>query len=353
MRLAEKGFLPFEEAIEIYQYLKPESLRKKPPSDRVLEQRSDQHPAPVSISLLIQGQDLFHASLQQIDDLSLMEKLQREFAAMCNQIISADSLAVRDKEVLTGVVRKACGYLSIGLDRITGGNVSQAAGLLQSIPLTLVFRVGYGSALELKWKAEKWIKQSWFGKQSLDLGFWGEDWGGTLEGLLKKKPLFHTGMPGSEPYREFRTLEEIAAYQHVLDGVIATDDLLSLLFPKSPTAFPVDAYQPVTFKNLVLTCWARHHLKISGDVEPLTMEQLKILFESLWKKPAKHHRIDPGMKQAFIDWLQLRSGMRAEELKNTPTSTLDFLFVELEQEYGAVSQEDLDPRYIKHFLVRN
>jgi hypothetical protein len=352
VRLAEKGFLPFEEAIGIYQYLKPESLlEKEPQSIEVVEQPSLDYPVPVSTSLLIRDHDLFHTSLQQINDVGFMERLQREFASMCNQIISADSLVVRDKEHLADVVRKACGYLSIGLDKVTGGDVQQAVRLLQRSPLARVFRVGYGTALELKWKADKWRKESWFGKQSLDFGFWGDDWGGILQGVLKKRPLFYSGLPGDEVYRQFRTLEEIARCHNMLDGVIAMDHLLSLLFPKSLTPFSVQAYQPRNFKNLILTGWARHHLEISGDIDPLTIEELKILFRDLWSKPAKPYRIAPKMKQDFFGWLQVRSGLGADELQNTASSALDFLFVELEEEYGMVSLGDLNPRYIKHFLV--
>jgi hypothetical protein len=81
------------------------------------------------------------------------------------------------------------------------------------------------------------------------------------------------------------------------------------------------------------------------------MEELKILFKDLWKEPAKPHRVDPGMKQAFIDWLRLRSGLDAKKLQSTVVSTLDFLFVELDEEYGSVPRKELDPRYISHFLV--
>lgn len=280
-----------------------------------------------------------------------MEKLQREFAGMCNQIISADSLVVRNKEHLADVVRKACGYLSIGLDKVTGGDLQEAVRLLERSPLARVFRAGYGTALELKWKADKWLKESWFGKQPLDLGFWVDDWGGMLQGLLRKRPLFYTGLSGDEPYREFKTLDDIAQCNSVLDGVVAMDHLISLLFPKSPTEFPVQAYQPLTFKNLILTSWARHHLKMSGDIEPLTTEELTILFKDLWKEPAKPRRVDPEMKQAFFNWLQERAGPGVDALEKSAASTLDSLFVELDEEYRSVSLKDLDPRYIKHFLV--
>jgi len=352
VRLAEKGFLPFEEAIGIYQYLNPESLLEKAPeSHEVMQQQSVDDPVPVSTSLLIRDHDLFHTSLQQIDDFSFMEKLQREFASMCNQIISADSLVVRDKEHLADVVRKACGYLSISIDKVTGGNLQQAVRLLQRFPLAQVFQGGYGTALELRWKADKWLKESWFGKQSLDVGFWGDDWGGMLQGVLKKRPLFYTGLSEDEPYREFKTLDDVTYCHQTLDKVIALDHLLSFSFPKSPVTAVVEGYQPITYKSLLLTSWARHHLGLTPDIEPLTLKDLKAFFRDLWDKKARPRQVDTGMKQAFLDWLQDRSSLAVDEIQGSVADALDVLFDELDKEYGSVSLIDLDPRYLKHFLV--
>jgi hypothetical protein len=352
VRLAEKGFLPFEEAIGIYQYLNPRSLfEQEPRFPKVMQQQPTDYPVPVSTSLLIEDQDLFHLSLQNIEDMNFLEKLQREFAAMCNQIISADFLVVRDKERLAGVVRKACGYLSIGLDKVAGGDLQQAARLLHDFPLAEIFRVGYGTALELRWETEKWLRESWFGKQAFDLSFWGDDWARMLEGVLKKRPLFCKGLSEGEAYREFRTLHEITHCHKALDEVIALDHLFSLLFPKSPVAFLVQAYQPITYKSLLLTCWARHHLKLAEDVEPLAFEDLKAFFRDLWDKKTGPRQVDPGMKQAFLDWLQMRSGRGVDEILSTAGNTFNIVFGELDQEYGSVSLKDLDPRYVKHFLV--
>jgi hypothetical protein len=46
-----------------------------------------------------------------------------------------------------------------------------------------------------------------------------------------------------------------------------------------------------------------------------------------------------------------RSGLAAAEIQNQVGVVLDSLFRELENEYGSVSTEDLDPRYVRHILV--
>ena len=351
-RLAEKGFLPFEEAIGIYQYLSPQSLiEKEPQPSYVTKDQPTPQPVPLSTSLLIRDQDLFSVSLKRIKESHILERLQTEFAGMCNQIISADGLVVRDKEALAGVVRKACGYLSIGIEKVTGGVPEKTAHLLQEFSLPHIFRVGYGAALKLRWKTEKWLKESWFVRESFSLSFWGDGWSEILEGLLRKRPLFYTTSSKDGPYREFSTLEDITHCHRVLDEIMALDHLLSLLFAQTAVAHPIKAYQPVIYKNLLLTSWARHHLVLTEEIEPLSVKEMKVFFRNLWGKGAKPYRVDTKMKEAFLDWLQMRSGQAIAETPGSVGITIDRLFSELEKEYGSVAVNDLDPRYIKHFLV--
>ncbi|MBW2172393.1 MAG: hypothetical protein JRF69_10550, partial [Deltaproteobacteria bacterium] len=118
-----------------------------------------------------------------------------------------------------------------------------------------------------------------------------------------------------------------------------------------PVTVVVEGYQPITYKNLLLTRWARHHLGLTPDVESITLKDLKAFFRDLWDKKAKPCQVDTGMKQAFLDWLQERSGLGVDEIQDSVTDALDVLFDELDKEYGSVSLKDLDPRYLKHFLV--
>ena len=352
IRLAEKGFLPFEEAIGIYQHLSPERLLQKEPQVRkVMKDDTPDYPVPVSTSVLIRDQDLFHVSLQNIGDIQFLQRLQMEFAGMCNQIISADALVVRDKEHLAAVVKKACGYLSIGLDRVTGGDVTKAIDLVQEFPLTDIFRVGYGAALELRWKTEKWMKESWFAKQGFGMSFWSDEWEGMLEGLLKKRPLYYTGYSEGEPYREFKTLEEITHYRTALDEIMVLDHLLSLLFAQDRIAFSVTAYHPVAYKNLLLTCWVRNYLGLPEEIESLGVKKLKAFLNDLWDKKEKPRRVSKEMKKAFLDWLQMRCGEGIDKVFDQVSQIVDRLFEELEKEYGSVALKDLDPKYIKHFLI--
>ena len=352
VRLAEKGFLPFEEAIGIYQRLDAEDLLNM--GRRVEKPLQEPHlPQPISVStsLHMEDQGLFFMALRHIGDHHALERLQLEFAGMCNQIISADSLSIREKEDLAAVVRKACGYLDIGLQELDAGDPDKGARLVQKYALNQIFRVGYGAGLQLKWKVEKWVKNSWFVKQAMGLSFWGLEWEGLLEGLLRKRPLYYAGLREGEPYREFKALEEITRSHKAVDQIMALDRLLSCVLIHGSLTHPMKAYQPLNYKNLLLTSWARNHLGLSEEVKPLMVEDFKAFFRHLLGTGEKPRVVAESMKQSFWDWIVLRSGLAAAEVQGQAGVALDTLFRELESEYGSVSIEDLDPRYVRHILV--
>jgi hypothetical protein len=174
-----------------------------------------------------------------------------------------------------------------------------------------------------------------------------------LEGLLRKRPFYYAGLSEAEPHREFKALEEIIHTHKVVDQIMAMDRLLSLVLTHGSLAHPIKAEQPLNFKNLLLTCWARNHLDLSEEVKPLLVVELKAFFRSLFGTGGKPRRVQETMKQSFWNWLIVRSGLAADEMQDQVRTFLDSLFRELENEYGSVSIENLDPRYVRHVLVES
>jgi hypothetical protein len=352
-RLAEKGFLPFEEAVGIYQTVSPEKLRQKAlGTQKEMKMADSTQIVPVSGSLFIEDQSLFSMALRYVEDDGVLEQIQIEFAALCNQLLSADSIIAREKEDLAAIVRKACGYLDIALEDLVAGDPSKAVTLLEKSTLNDVFRVGYGAAMTLKWKADKWTRKSWFFTQGFALDFWDDFWEGLLEGLSEKRPLFYAGFSeNGESFREFRSLEEIHRCQRALDQVMALDRLLSFVYEGATPIHFEGVGHTLTYKNLLLTSWARHHLGLGDENKAMTVEQMPVFFQKLWAEGSKPHRVAPTMKESFATWLTAMSGLAPHEIQGFAGKTFDLLFAELEKDYGAVSLSNLDPRYVRHFLV--
>ncbi len=213
IRMAEKGFLPFDEAIGVYQPMKPDAIPKRIISKK---RTGDPHlPVPAYASGMLDADNLFVRSLKTLEQDRMLPEIQTELASLINQLVVADQKKIASKADIEEVVKKAVGYLSIGLERLSAKPMDavRSASLIRSRLLSGIFRVGYGAALELKWQAQGWVKESWFMSNKLPLGFWGEAWLGVLGGLLIKKPLFFDNYQTGVLYREFRSLADIQTTQ--------------------------------------------------------------------------------------------------------------------------------------------
>jgi len=359
VRLAEKGFLPFDEAVGIYQPIKPQNIGQYK-IDRL--PNSDDSSAVFSISQypmrLLKEDNHFTRALATLAGSPALPGIQAEFASLCNRIIVADHKTVRDRQELRQIVKKACGFISLGLERLAKDqadmNPRQAAELFIKYPLAQIFRVGFGGALDLKWQAEKWVDQSWFAAAGLRLTFWGEQWLGVLGGLLLKKPLFYDNYQSGVLYREFNRQEDIQATEDILNQIKAVDKLLSLMTLQ--LAHPA-SYGFLTYKNLVLTLWARHYLKApTQPLQAVAFKDFQPFFEDLLPgRPdpaaAKPRSVPQAMKNHFLEWLAADTGLKDFEITEGLGRTFEDLFTDIESELGRVAAQDLDPRYIQMFLL--
>ncbi len=356
IRLAEKGFLPFEEALGIYQPLSPRDLKGGGIKRFVRAEAADRdgEPLPVPQSPLegLTGESIFARTLGSITEPEVLVQLQQEFAGLSNQIIAADAGTVKSRDQLKTVVRKAAGYLSIGLEILTRKKGKQAHGyraaLVERVPLKRLFRVGYGSAVRLKWKAERWRRTCWFERAGLPLAFWDEAGMGTIGGLLVDRPLFFDDHETGTLYREFATYDDLLRTKRILEEVIWFDDLFSKM-----DIGPVRTDDPfLTFKSVLLTLWARYELGLPGDLSPIFGNRFERFFDHLWEGDAAGSRkIGRAPRRSLLSFLADAGGTSVEKVSGRVGGVVEAIFLELEEEYGAVPAAHLNPRYIRHFWV--
>ncbi|MGD9149137.1 MAG: DUF6178 family protein [Desulfobacterales bacterium] len=357
-RLAEKGFLPFDEAVGIYQPIKPAELENK--RKKFIPQASQQVstlPVPVSPLRELKQDNYFTRALQKIEAANIVQLLQTEFAHLCNQVVVADSRIIGERDALQEVVKKTSGYISIGLEQILKDqkdDAAKGAALITQYMLQDIFRVGFGAALKLKWRAEKWLSKCWFAQADLRLTFWGEQWMGVVGGLLVKKPLYYDNYKTGVLYREFASINDIRESAAIFDQVVAVDDLLSVMNIRMD---PPSGFGFLTYKNLLLTLWARHYRKLKGKkLKSLTRKQFASFFEKLLPEQTQAgsqatRKIPDRMKTVFLSWLAAETGLKDYELTDRLGPTFEDLFNEIESEYGRVGPADIDPRFVHLFLI--
>jgi len=353
VRLAEKGFLPFDEAIGIYQPLRSDDIEQM--SRKAGTGRSEKDiPASIPFPLKEKTEtgSLFADALRRITDESVWLDLQAELAGLGNRVIAADRLRIRDRTQLDEVIQKASGYIGIGLElliRQTGVDLlDQAAGILENLSLPDLFRVGYGEALELKWKAKRWQPESWPARNGFPLSFWGERWLGLLGGLLLDKPLCYDHDDAGWRYRDFGSLDDIHESEKGLEAAIAVDRLLHRLSPKLPAALPKGT---ITYKALVLTVWARHCLNLPAVLSPIDLDDFEPFYRSLWSGKKTGNVVKSTIREAFSMWLRDVGGRVENDIPGALADVSRGLLKDVEEEYGAVSVEDLKPKYSRLFLL--
>jgi len=361
VRLAEKGLVPFGEAVGIYQPITRRQLEAMRPQLTPDPRGSAGAPLPVPAYPLreIREDTHFSRALARIEPGPVLTRLQWEFANLCNQVIVADHKTVRSREQLREIVAKACGYISMGLERLNDTADSppdpvQAAAALTRHTLLALFRLGFGGALEIKWQTERWLSTCWFAKAGLKLSFWGEQWMGVLGGILLKKPQYYDNYQTGVLYREFASLGDVARSEDVLKQVQSVDRLLEAMNPRleSPAR-----YGFLTWKNLLLTRWARHCLGLKEDqLRPLPLGALASFFSRLLPgtpspETAETRRIPDSMKTDFVAWLVHATGLTDFEISAKLGRIFEELFAEIESEYGRVAPKDLDARFVQLFLL--
>jgi len=357
VRLAEKGFLPFDEAMEVYSPLEPDQIGKKSVNRNPLSPMDPEWlPTPMAHVLEIKEQNLFSDSLEKLSDRIDLSDMEMEFASLCNQIIAAEQKTIRDKAMLSKIVKKAGSTISLGLevlmDREGTTDPATRVGFMVNHSLKNLFRVGLGRIMGLKWQARKLIGDGWFGRQKLPLTFWGEHWTGVVGGLLVIRPVYYDNYLSGTLYRDFLSLEDIKHTERVLDDIRGFDELLSMMAPR------MDDFKDfhLTCYNLIMTLWVHGKSGKKDDTEgPVIMDDVRLWFRDMvmpHNDDVENPKNNQGKKE-LLSWLSHRSGFTEEEISNRLGHALEAMFQEFVNEYGSVHVDDLEARYITHLCIKS
>lgn len=352
-RLAEHGFLPFEEALSVYAPLDHESISIGERSELVNIPQDEETLAMVPLSPLYYTRTgtMLTETISDIRDPLLVDRIRLEFAGLCNQIISADGITARDLEALVKTCQKTGAYLNLALERLSGPDIASAQRLLRNNTLLSLFRVGFGLAMKLKWKAEGWVKGSWFNEKGLDFGFWGEEWGEILTSLMEKRPRLWVGLKEGEETKDFERLSELDFCHKLLKQLMVMDRLLAHLAKR----FPLDRKEfdepGQTFHPLLFNLWSRDQLKMEPSFSSIGPGHVKRLFSLLRAGEKSQPFRMPRFEEVFIKYfLGYASDFDPETLR-TLEDTLTLIWNEFCDEYEWVSADHLDGRFSKHIRI--
>jgi len=351
-RLAEKGFLPFHEAVGVFQPISVDHLKKRKKIIREDPEPDTYVPAPVNHTSMMGEDSLFSRALAGIKNFNVLQQLNIEFAGVCNQLSAAEQTPVRSREDLKSIVKKACAYISIGLEnlliskKIDPENISEE--YIKTYPLIDLFRTGYSEIASLRLRTKSWQQNSWFFQNKLPLSFLGERFVGVIGGLLINRPKFYDAHRIGDLYREFETMADIEKTRSILKEAMAYDSLLAAM------AIPVEDFSTerfITCENLLMTLWARHCMNLSPKLEAIPVTRFRPFFADLWEPGKTPPEIKESKKTDLLQWLAAESQLPEEDISKNLGKTLEVLFEEIAKDYGTIQSDNLDPRFVTMFLL--
>jgi len=351
VRLAEHGFLPYDEAIAIYSPLKKTALKQKGQTVKAskwIQEEETGNSVPILPIFYAQDFTALIKAFYDVHNHGYTDKLKMEFAALCNTIISANTNHADNFDTLVKICRQAAGYLNIALEHTCGDDTRLAVETIINNPLDSVFRVGFGMALKLKWKAKQWLQKSWFKRQGFDNTFWGDMYGGVLTGVLLERPMFCINKDQKEEFRSFESMSELKEATDILDKIIALDNLLESLEMETEDrpSFP----DHTTFIPLVFNFWSRKFLGMKPSFSGISIEKAKEMFAML-RIQDKHPPFQmKGFEQQFISDMMKHLPPTEHNTDDMLKKALSELWNMFKETFMSVSIDNLDPRYMMDFI---
>jgi len=346
-RMAEYGFPDYEEAVEIYRFVNPNSMiPKKDAWGTWTSSRTEKISLP--FTLMLRTDSSFLSSvLSKIDDSQEQNRINIELTALCNKAMVAEPIHLFEISEMRQVTQKVFRYLNLGLQYVSGEEEIKALDILRSSPLQKIFQWGFGVTLLLKRKAESILKEPWFSGDRENLHFLDPPLLEKFEGVLRKRPvLCRNGIP-----EDFKSLQDFKETQALLEMVEAITCFLGERLQVYPTRLKALG-QEVTLSTLLLTAWANLILKGTFQIDSIERSELKAFFYRVLEEDKKGTGvIKIEIKNTLSD---VFSSMEADENRRFRLLAFkDFCLDLFEEEFGRIRpEEEIDPRFVKCLLIR-
>ncbi|MDD2539959.1 MAG: DUF6178 family protein [Desulfuromonadaceae bacterium] len=188
-RLADLGFPPHDEALEIYSRINPASF--VPGRNKELLQTVEATTLPETF---LTGKTFLERVILRVDS----ELFRMELNYLINTVLVADEAHLVDLGQMRSVVERVYGYLNIALEYLSGGDETKGVEIITGEYLKRLFQLGFSLVLDLKFRADK-LSESDYAT------------GKALSGLKTSRPRYYRGLDsdGIDGYREFREIEDV------------------------------------------------------------------------------------------------------------------------------------------------
>jgi len=355
-RLSDYGFPDFEESLEIYHFLNPDSPI---PEGSPLEPAVQEEGAKGSSIFYLAHQDespFFSSILSKIDDAHEQDRLKQEIAALCNKAIVAEAIDLSNMVAMERVVKKVYHTLNLGLQYLSKDDEIRALEILQSLPVQRLFQYGVSTTLLLRRKAESILKGPWFSNEQENLVLLDPPHFEKFEGILRRRPALYRDWN----YEDFRNPQDLKEADDFLESIKTIVSFLGNELKVSPlylkemdlSGCTPDDWREITLSTIFLTGTSNQILKGTFQFEAIGQARVKDFLSRVFERDARGKGVTKvEVKNGLRDWLRSIEG---EEMKQQHLLAFqDFCLDLFEVQYGKIPPgEEVDPRFVKGLLIR-
>jgi uncharacterized protein DUF6178 len=214
-RMADLGYVDFYEALSIYQYLDPTTVKideksfVPPPPDTPTEL-----PAVLAGSLDEAG--FFGKALATLPSDADVEKLHAALVLLINKAMAADLVDPGDFELGKEALARAVAYVGLGLEYLGRGDATRGGQALLSVALERIFRLGFSLTLQVKTLAETLVKEGGVNPIELET-----PWDDVMRALRQRRPEYPRALdePPADGTRYFATLADVGRAAAALERI--------------------------------------------------------------------------------------------------------------------------------------
>jgi len=356
-RLNDYGFPDFEEALEIYQFINPDTLMKGEglPATEAPE-ASKRESATYYLTFHNEG-PFFSAILSRIDNPQEQDRLKQEITTLCNKAILAEAIDLSNISGMERVVKKAYHYLNLGLQYLSGEEEKRALEILCSLPIQKIFQCGVSLTLLLRRKAETILNGPWLGGGRENLVLLDLPHFEKFEGIVRKRPaLYRDGV--QEDFKNLQDLKEAEVFFESIESIV--NFLGKELNVHPPELKQMDwsgchpeKWEEITLSTIFLTSLANQILRGTFQFEPIEQARVKDLLYKVFERDGQGKGvIKREVRVGLKEWLS--SIEDDPQRRDHLVAFQDFCLDLFEKEFGKISAgEEIDPRFVKGLIIRS
>ena len=351
-RLEDHGFYNFEEAIKIYQYLKPERMKKLEQSPERPELKKSAA-ATYALTLPTKLPNLLALAMNQLSDAE-REEFNHQFARLSNKVMIADALDLTRLESLSAAVEKVYGYVEIGLESWSEEKLDRAVELLRRQWLEHIFQAGFSQVLAVSKKALALKHEKWFGYNEDPAYLFGDLDGKRFSAVTLVRPKFYTGEKENET-AEFKSLSEVRLAGQSIARAEAWTRMAFDIFGLDPDRLKelIEIYPfDLTFNIIAATSLINGVVRSKPGFEPLTVKELKQFIHQSMTPAEPPRKIVQQLRDEFGVWVS-KQHAHSPVPKELKQELAEATIVSIENELGIVlDPETIDPKFITSVVLK-